>query len=62
MLHLKRINGYLALDPRECRELGRSLAQAYQAARPFPNSRQARRRNISIGTRNGSNINSSLPK
>jgi len=36
MLNLSRINGYLALDPQECRELGRSLAQAYQAAQPFP--------------------------
>lgn len=36
MLHMKRINGYLALDPDECTELGRSLAPQYQNAQPFP--------------------------
>src|SRR5690242_7197559 len=36
MLHLKAINGYLALDADECREAGRSLADKYQNASPFP--------------------------
>jgi Rps23 Pro-64 3,4-dihydroxylase Tpa1-like proline 4-hydroxylase len=36
MLHLKRMNGYLALDPEECRELGRSLSDTYRNAAPFP--------------------------
>ena len=36
MLHFARINGYLALDPDECRELGRSLAEKYRNASPFP--------------------------
>jgi hypothetical protein len=36
MLHFARINGYLALDPDECREFGRSLAERYQNADPFP--------------------------
>ena len=36
MLHLARINGYLALDPDECRTFGKSLAERYQAASPFP--------------------------
>jgi Rps23 Pro-64 3,4-dihydroxylase Tpa1-like proline 4-hydroxylase len=36
MLHIKPINGYLALDKEECRELGRSLADRYQSAEPFP--------------------------
>ena len=36
MLHFARINGYLALDPDECREAGRSLADKYQNASPFP--------------------------
>lgn len=36
MLHLKPIGGYLALDAGECRELGRSLAESYRNAHPFP--------------------------
>jgi hypothetical protein len=36
MLHFARINGYLALDPDECREAGRLLADKYQNASPFP--------------------------
>src|SRR6059058_667297 len=36
MLHFTRINGYLALDAGECRELGRSLAEQYRTASPFP--------------------------
>ena len=36
MLHLSRINGYLALDPEECRQFGRSLADRYRDASPFP--------------------------
>lgn len=36
MLHFARINGYLALDPDECRQAGRSLADKYQNASPFP--------------------------
>ena len=36
MLHFARINGYLALDADECRALGRSLADRYQNAAPFP--------------------------
>jgi hypothetical protein len=36
MLHVKRINGYLALDSDECRELGRSLSERYRSASPFP--------------------------
>jgi Rps23 Pro-64 3,4-dihydroxylase Tpa1-like proline 4-hydroxylase len=36
MLHLTPINNYLALDPRQCRELGRSLSDRYQNAEPFP--------------------------
>lgn len=36
MLHLARIDGYLSLDPDECREAGRMLAERYQAAAPFP--------------------------
>lgn len=36
MLHLHRINGYLALDTDECREFGRSLADRYRSAKPFP--------------------------
>jgi Rps23 Pro-64 3,4-dihydroxylase Tpa1-like proline 4-hydroxylase len=35
MLQFARINGYLALDADECRELGRSLAQRYREASPF---------------------------
>ncbi|MFL6720871.1 MAG: 2OG-Fe(II) oxygenase [Sphingomonas sp.] len=36
MLHLSKINGYLTLEPDECRELGRSLAGRYRSASPFP--------------------------
>jgi Rps23 Pro-64 3,4-dihydroxylase Tpa1-like proline 4-hydroxylase len=36
MLHFARFNGYLALDPDECREFGRSLAEQYRSASPFP--------------------------
>src|SRR5690242_5663188 len=36
MLHMTAIDGYLALDEAECRELGRSLADQYRNARPFP--------------------------
>jgi len=36
MLHMKPVGGYLALDAGECREMGRSLAQRYQSAEPFP--------------------------
>lgn len=36
MLQLHSINGYLAFDAEECRALGRSLADQYQTARPFP--------------------------
>jgi Rps23 Pro-64 3,4-dihydroxylase Tpa1-like proline 4-hydroxylase len=36
MLHLSRINGYLALGPDECRNLGRSLSEQYRNAQPFP--------------------------
>src|SRR6476619_5346078 len=36
MLHFSRINQYLSLDPDKCRELGRSLAERYQTASPFP--------------------------
>src|SRR5690349_23379634 len=36
MLHFSRINGYLALDAKECRDFGRSLADRYQHASPFP--------------------------
>ena len=36
MLHFKAINGYLALDADECREAGRSLADKYRHASPFP--------------------------
>ena len=36
MLHMARINGYVAFDIDECRELGRSLAERYQNASPFP--------------------------
>jgi len=36
MLQLAPINDYLALDATECRELGRSLADAYRNAQPFP--------------------------
>jgi hypothetical protein len=36
MLHFTRINDYLALEPEECREYGRSLADQYRNATPFP--------------------------
>jgi Rps23 Pro-64 3,4-dihydroxylase Tpa1-like proline 4-hydroxylase len=36
MLHLSRIDGYLALNVDECREFGRSLAERYQTSLPFP--------------------------
>lgn len=36
MLHLTRINDYLALDAEECRALGRSLSESYRSASPFP--------------------------
>jgi len=36
MLQLSRINGYLALDADECRDLGRSLSGQYRSAQPFP--------------------------
>lgn len=36
MLQFARINGYLALDADECRELGRSLAKEYSSGSPFP--------------------------
>ena len=36
MLHLTRTNGYLALDPDECREVGRANSEHYRNASPFP--------------------------
>ena len=36
MLHMTRINDYLALDADECRALGRSLSERYRTAHPFP--------------------------
>ena len=36
MLHLTRINDYLALDAQECRAFGRSLSDRYRNASPFP--------------------------
>lgn len=36
MLHLTNADGYLAFSEDECRSLGRSLAQRYQSASPFP--------------------------
>lgn len=36
MLPLHSINGYLAFDAAECRDLGQSLASQYQNAEPFP--------------------------
>src|SRR5438105_14855860 len=37
MLHFTQLNGgYLALDAEECRAYGRSLAETYQHASPFP--------------------------
>lgn len=37
MLRLAFANGYLAFDADECRNYGRSLAETYRAASPFPN-------------------------
>jgi Rps23 Pro-64 3,4-dihydroxylase Tpa1-like proline 4-hydroxylase len=36
MLHMKPVDGYVALDTEECRAYGRSLAAKYQGAVPFP--------------------------
>ena len=36
MLHLTRINDYLALDVEECRAAGRLLSDQYRNASPFP--------------------------
>ena len=36
MLPLHDVNGYLAFDAAECKALGRSLADRYQHAQPFP--------------------------
>jgi Rps23 Pro-64 3,4-dihydroxylase Tpa1-like proline 4-hydroxylase len=36
MLHLTKINDYLALDADECRALGRSVSEQYRTAVPFP--------------------------
>ena len=36
MLRLASRNGYLAFDADECRKFGRSLAEEYQTASPFP--------------------------
>jgi hypothetical protein len=36
MLHMTRIGDYLALDANECRVAGRSLAERYRTAEPFP--------------------------
>jgi len=36
MLHVITTKGYFALDAKECRDLGRSLAHQYRDARPFP--------------------------
>ena len=36
MLQFTRIDGHVALDGGECRALGRSLADTYQTAEPFP--------------------------
>jgi Rps23 Pro-64 3,4-dihydroxylase Tpa1-like proline 4-hydroxylase len=36
MLHMTRLNDYLALGPDECRALGRSFSQRYRSASPFP--------------------------
>jgi Rps23 Pro-64 3,4-dihydroxylase Tpa1-like proline 4-hydroxylase len=36
MLHFSRANDYLSLNPDESREFGRSLADRYQHASPFP--------------------------
>lgn len=36
MLHFSKIHDYLSLDEAECRDLGRSLADSYRSADPFP--------------------------
>jgi Rps23 Pro-64 3,4-dihydroxylase Tpa1-like proline 4-hydroxylase len=36
MLHLHSVDGYLVFDADECREFGRSLADQYRTASPFP--------------------------
>jgi Rps23 Pro-64 3,4-dihydroxylase Tpa1-like proline 4-hydroxylase len=36
MLHMKSVGDYFAFDAGECRALGRSLAEPYQNAEPFP--------------------------
>src|SRR5438270_2449061 len=36
MLHFTQVNDYLAVDPAECREFGRSLSDRYRNASPFP--------------------------
>jgi len=36
MLHLSRIGDYVALDPDECRQYGRSIGPQYRNADPFP--------------------------
>jgi Rps23 Pro-64 3,4-dihydroxylase Tpa1-like proline 4-hydroxylase len=36
MLHMTSVAGYRALDEAECRSLGKSLADQYRNARPFP--------------------------
>jgi Rps23 Pro-64 3,4-dihydroxylase Tpa1-like proline 4-hydroxylase len=36
MLHMTATQGYYSLDADECRELGRSLADKYRQAEPFP--------------------------
>jgi len=36
MLHMTATKGYLALDSGECRQFGRSLADQYRNAEPFP--------------------------
>ena len=36
MLHMEPVGDYFALDANECRALGRSLADQYRSAKPFP--------------------------
>ena len=36
MISMRRVGSYLAFDEAECREAGRSLAERYQTAQPFP--------------------------
>ena len=36
MLHLKTMDGYPAFNEAECRSFGKSLADRYQTAEPFP--------------------------